>query len=86
MCKVEAMLKYSLTGALTWAAILQPFMKPTWTLESFNVKIAGNRGILPSHTVFKELDIYNAIGLTNQNTTVNFHDTVKQTKKQILQD
>ena len=84
MCRAEAILKFSLTGALKWIAILWPFMEPIWTLESLNTKIAGNGGIPSSHAVFKRLNAYNAMGLKNQNITVNLHGALKWMEKWIL--
>jgi len=67
-----------------WVVILQPFVEPTWTLESLNTKIARIGLISSSCTIFKRLNVYNAMGLTNWNTTFNLHGAVKWTKKWIL--
>jgi len=84
MCRAEVMLECSLTGTLMWTTTLQLFVKPIWTPESLNVRTIGDGSIQPFCAVFKGLNVYDAIGLTNWNTIVNSHGAVKLIQKWIL--
>ena len=69
MCRVKVILKCSLTDALMWVTILQPFKELIWILESLNARTVGGGNIQCFCTESKGPSTYDAMGLTKWNTT-----------------
>jgi len=84
MYRAEIMLKCSLTNDLIWTTTLWLFVESTWTPEFLNARTVRDGSIQPLHTIFKGLNAYDVIGLTNWNTIINLYGAVKLMQKWIL--